>query len=564
MATILGVDLGAYAVKLSVSRGRLGRLERTRALVRRLPLGEDGTPPPLEARLALLGELIEEAGDAEAATVVAGLPAERVSLRLLTLPFADRGQIDKTISFELEGFVPLDLDDHLLDYRVLGTAPGGVGARLLCALAPRDEIAARLRALNSADLDPRHFVLDADALGALAGEGVQAVVDLGHSRTLIALCQDGQVLTVRALSQGGAQVTEALAESLDLSFQQAEALKHAASLGAPASATPLINDVLHAPIDPLDPASPVQAEWDDEDHTAPRVAPGSVPPELLRAALAPLIAALRATLVSMEDATKLGVDGLLLAGGGARLEGLSAHLTEALGVPARPVSLPEGVDPVEHAGTVALAVALGLRGAGLTPGQELQFRKEEFTFKGDMARLASLAGFAAVALAFFAIVGAGMFTLRYFQAQSQLKELDGQIAEVVLDTFPDVSESQANSPTMARAVMLEKTTASLERVDLLGATVGEEPPILSMVQTLSNAMPPPSAATIDVSDLSISPTNVSFTAETSSYEAAASIESSLQQEPKLSQATKSDERQRRGVLQFKMNIPLTQPDGEDG
>ena len=147
---------------------------------------------------------------------------------------------------------------------------------------------------------------------------------------------------------------------------------------------------------------------------------------------------------------------------------------------------------------------------------------------------------------------------------AHVAQLDGQIAEVVLDTFPDVSESQANSPTMARAVMLEKTTASLERVDLLGATVGEEPPILSMVQTLSNAMPPPSAATIDVSDLSISPTNVSFTAETSSYEAAASIESSLQQEPKLSQATKSDERQRRGVLQFKMNIPLTQPDGEDG
>ncbi|MBK7761518.1 MAG: pilus assembly protein PilM [Deltaproteobacteria bacterium] len=126
--------------------------------------------------------------------------------------------------------MPFDLADFLLDWRISELRGGG--ARVFAALAPKAEVGALLGGLDAIDVDPRLVMLDTDALGALArGPGVTAVVDVGHSRTLLSVARDGQTLGARALSFGGGALTVALAQALTLPDEEAEALKLGLHLG---------------------------------------------------------------------------------------------------------------------------------------------------------------------------------------------------------------------------------------------------------------------------------------------------------------------------------------------
>jgi len=533
MATLVGIDLGSHTVKLAVLEGRLGKVQVRDYRVRTVPEGEDGIGARLAAAAGLLSELSLE----DTTTYAVGIPAETVSVRNVRLPFSAGDRIEKTLSFELEGYVPFDLDDFVLDHRV---HPVDSGSRVLCALAPREGIAGRLEALSAIGVDPKHVVLDADVLAAFGdGVGVQAVVDIGHERTLVSVVQGSEHLGVRAISLGGKGLTQALVDHQGLSWSDAEGAKHAARLSNAVQA---------------------EVEWEDEDLTEPgslrQKAPGEDLSAVVRKAATPLLAHLRATLIAMEDELGCGIDEVLLVGGGAALGGLPVVLSEDLGVPVRRAEISAEADDLGDPGRFALAHALALRAAGLSGGQELQFRKEEFAYKGDIATMRTALGFGAVAALMFCVVGTGLFGFRYVQYQGQIGEVEGQISEVVTGAFPDVSADKASDATMAKAIMLEKTSEVVEKVDALGATVGGEPPTLTVLRDLSKALPEATDATINVSDLTISSTGVNFKAETSGYEAAATIESALKEEELFLNAKKADERKIPDGISFSMSIPF--------
>ena len=142
MATLLGIDLGHHSVKLALMEGRLGRVELSEFRQRRV-VPSDGQKASVEDRLEALRILMAEGIDAS--SQVMGFPTEKASVRSLEMPFLDPGQIDKTLSFELEGHVPFDLDDFVLDYRI---ARGGRALRLgadgkslvLCGLAAEEAV----------------------------------------------------------------------------------------------------------------------------------------------------------------------------------------------------------------------------------------------------------------------------------------------------------------------------------------------------------------------------------------------------------------------------------------
>ena len=531
MATLVGIDLGSHTVKVAVLEGRLGKVQVRDYRVRAVPGGDEGLGPRLAAASGLLGELQLE----DTTTYAVGLPAEGVSVRNIHLPFSAGDRIEKTLAFELEGYVPFDLEDFVLDHRV---HPAEQGSRVLCALAPRDDVAARLEALSAIDVDPRHVVLDADVLAVYGdGAGVQAVVDMGHERTLVSVIKGSEHLGVRAISLGGRELTEALVEGLGLSWQDAEGAKHAARLTSAVQA---------------------EVEWEEEELTEPGSLKqkGAEVPERLRDALRPLMAHLRATLIAMEDELGVGIDEVLLCGGGGSLGGLPAVLAEDLGVPVRRVDVSVEADDLGDAGRFALAHALALRAAGVTGGQELQFRKDEFAYKGDLATMRTVLGFGAVAALMFCVVGTGLFGFRYVQYQAQIAEVEAEIAAVVTETFPEVSAERASDASMAKAIMLEKTSETVEKVDALGATVGGEPPTLTVLRDLSKALPPATEASINVSDLTITSTGVDFKAETSGYEAAATIESALKEEPRFANAKKANETKVGDGIKFEMSIPF--------
>ena len=98
--------------------------------------------------------------------------------------------------------------------------------------------------------------------------------------------------------------------------------------------------------------------------------------------------------------------------------------------------------------------------------------------------------------------------------------------------------------------------AVTERVEALGAAIRGRPPTLTLLKELSEGMPPPSEATIDVKELTLSETAVNLKAETAGYEEAARIEASLRNTQRFKAANKSDEQKLGDKVQFNLSIPL--------
>ena len=96
MARIIGVDLGSHSVKLAVMTGAFGRFEVEEYLAEELPEGEHDLPARLECLESMLASLPTD----ERITSAAAFPTEHSSVRLISLPFSDKKQIQQTLGFE--------------------------------------------------------------------------------------------------------------------------------------------------------------------------------------------------------------------------------------------------------------------------------------------------------------------------------------------------------------------------------------------------------------------------------------------------------------------------------
>lgn len=585
MARVIGIDLGSYAVKVAVMEGRLGNTELVEVRSQSVPLpepvelppppvleeGEEEAPAPppppppspsLGARLATLAGMLEDLNPDENTTFAVALPADKVSVRVLPMPFSDRDRIAKTLPFELESYVPFELDDFVLDWRI---EPQEEGARVLTAMAKQTLVGDLLEGLKGVGVDPKHLVLDADILGAFApSEGTQAVLDVGHERSILSLVVNGEVRATRALSKGGLFLREGLMAKTGMDAMQAESAKRAVSLAAdtgvpgPAAAPALI-----------------EAEWDNEPETDPFGQQETTTPNLalaqkhdvpsaLMQSLDPLLAEIRATLIGLEDELGVGIDEVLLTGGGAGLGGMTTLLSKDLGVPVRRVDLGPAAEELGDPDRFGLAVVLAQKAGGLVGGTALNFRKGPFEFKGDLAIARTAMGVGMLALLMFGLVGTGIFLFKAASLNGEIADLHQEAGERVHEVFDDVSLAQLEAQGEPRSVVTTRSVEAQLRMDSLGATVSGEPPVLTTLLQLTDRSPKSAEAPLDISDLTITESTISFKAETNSFDSVSRLEKAMQAEPRFSQAKKANETKAGNGIRFDMSIPLeTEADEEE-
>jgi general secretion pathway protein L len=540
MATIVGVDLGSHSVKVAFSEGRSSGLEYR---VRGVP--QDGDlAPTLSERLEVLRALVSEIPELRDATATAAFPNEAASLRTVTLPFTDRGQVQKTLPFELEGHVPFDLDDFVLDYRVL--RGGTDNSRVLCAMAGKTVLAELIAGLQEAGVEPRRMPLDAELLAAYASsQGHQMVVDLGHVRTLVAFVSQGEVVHARALSIGGRDLTLALCAQLECEWGVAEGEKHLASLAEPFS-----------PVGKVEVEDVPESDQPTEDESDPN--------RVLSLALEPLISQLRATRLGFEAKQAIEVEELVVTGGTSELNGITELLATALGLPVRRALVSEEAQSQGDPGRFALCDALRSLAAGQSHGREFQFRRAEFGYKGDLVMVRNLAGYAAAGLVGVLAVGIFLFGLKVLDLSRQIRVVSSQIGEVVAEIHPEVPGEILDDSLMARDFLVEITASEVMRVDTLEGAMQGEPPTLALLRELSQAMPAPKDVRIEVREMTVTPASVQMQAQTTGYEAAATIEQSLQRNARFKAARKGDEKKVGDGIRFTVTIPLDGSEGEEG
>ena len=509
MSRILGIDLGAYSVKVAVMSPGFRSATTVDLHERLVPPGDE----PHEVRAArVLGEIIREQRlDQDIA--YAALAGDRVFVHVLEFGFKNlrRPELAKAVGAELEGILPVELEDMVYTFEPLPReaaqsvpapaddpafvpsaagplASGPVaaptdGMRVLACAGVGAKIRGFLELIEQSGIEARGLlagpasygsILERVAAAQMAGlpggggklpaQPPTAIIDIGHERTDVCVLVAGRAVYLRTIARGGRHLTDAIARIWRLPWAQAESAKH--QDGFVASST----------------------------EPAPSEAWGRIH-EALIPELGPLARDLRQTLLACRAKTGATVERCLLVGGGARLRGLTSYLGEQLQLPVgalgpaedHAILGPRLAGLGARADVACLAVGVALEGASGRPTFDL--RQGDLAFKADLsflrAKAVPLAAAALLIIAFAAVSAyANLFRLR--KAEKALdKRLAVESAEVFQRQMSAKEVLDQVSPTGPGDNPMPKMTAW----DLLLA--------------FNTALPPKEEVKIDIEDIDI-------------------------------------------------------------
>ena len=178
--------------------------------------------------------------------VAIGVSNQKVVVRLIDLPYMERDELAGAIQYQAQDYIPIPVEEAILDFQIIGdymTPADEHMMEVLLVAAQRDMIDAAVHAVESAGLrlssiDVTSFAIVRALLGAstsvLPDEGeageATAVIHISSGITNIAVVERGVPRFNRVSSLAGNQFTQAIANVLNLTYDEAEQLKIMAGL----------------------------------------------------------------------------------------------------------------------------------------------------------------------------------------------------------------------------------------------------------------------------------------------------------------------------------------------
>lgn len=566
-STILGIDLGSYAVKVARIEAGFRSAQLVGIFEARVPGPETVAPPVVDAAiLAAEGEGQGRAPDAPPAepahddasllerqlralslllaeikpkgeTTIVAL-SQGVTLRLLDLPLSDPKKVQLALPFELAGQLMTDLDDQVVDQTLISVGspqPGGGEApsQWVAACAPRDEMRWVLQSLLTRKIEPRRVGALALATAPLfitpprprgRGKGSTEtqglgppmplwVIDIGHRHTHICAVaphpsRPGQVVVpfVRTIARGGLQLTQAVAKAHDLHFTRAEMLKH---------------------------------EYGLDESADPKTAGA------LRAAMKPWIRELRQTLSAYSARLGEPPRVVYLCGGTSEMRGLFELMQNELDLEVLPLVPPprapwfgsrEGPTPTLAAMSASLSIdtatlakmrmpsfallrrfcagapAVGLALAEVNSGQapQVNFRKGEFAFRTDYAFLRERAPYLVGFFVALLLCVGGWVSAQMHLLEKESDRLRQRLSSETTSLFGE-AKTDGNAVTAELNSALQQDKGGDRRIPQISA--------LDLLEDISRAAPESkngSATRLDVVELHVKPKKIDLKATAAS------------------------------------------------
>jgi Tfp pilus assembly PilM family ATPase len=479
--TITGIDLGTWSVKFTVLDVGFRHTRVASTFEERV--AQDERPLAERQRAAL------RAGSARlpsGTTVYLALAGEMVTLRVLDLPFADARKIEQVVGYEMEGQIIHELNDVILDHRVLSArgqvAEGDVGCRALVVAARIEDVREFLAVMEAEGADPRAVyvapLLYRPRTPAVVIDneppGCRVIADIGHRRTNLCFAVGEEPVFARTILHGGEALTRALQRASQGSWDWERAEQGKAQIGFVASRNRPATSNTEARVDAI-----------------------------LRPAIQPWLRDVRQTLTSFTTRDKAPIEEILLCGGGARLGNLAGFLEEELGIAVRPLIPPpepkEGPDgqllgaELETPESDRFVLADGIAQTAARGHKEIDLRRGEFQYRASFSIVRQRASHLVVlAAALVACIGIhATITLRRLSAEQ--KVLQTQFQSATKELF-GAARMEAADVTAALRRSFRDEMAPLPKAtayDLLDA--------------ISNKIPDAEKVQINVDDLDIRP-----------------------------------------------------------
>jgi type IV pilus assembly protein PilM len=231
---VIGLDIGSSFVKVvQLKEGKHGY-----ALVN---FGMIGLPPETIVDNAIMNsaavvEVIKELINStriKEKKVVMGLSGHSVIIKKITLPSMSQEQLEEAIHWEAEQYIPFDINDVNMDVTILNPNSTVAGQMdVLLVAAKKEMVQDYVSIAVEAGLIPTIIDVDVFALQnmfeinyEMAPNETLVLCNIGAATTNLNIINNGISLFSRDLSVGGNMITEEIMKGLNISFEEAEALK---------------------------------------------------------------------------------------------------------------------------------------------------------------------------------------------------------------------------------------------------------------------------------------------------------------------------------------------------
>src|SRR5918999_2513147 len=228
---LVGVDIGSSSVKAVELQGKPGNLQLLSLGYENLQTDSivDGQIMELNDVSNVLTNIFRE-HQIKTDKIAAGVSGHSVIVKNIVVPQMSSDELEESIEWHAEAHIPFDISDVSLDYQVTGSSPDAL--MVLMAACKRDKIANVKQAIQLAGKQPAVIDVDAFALQncyevnyqPMPGQ-VIALLNIGAATMNINILNGNRSVFTRDVSVGGSQYTALLQKELNLTFEQAEAVK---------------------------------------------------------------------------------------------------------------------------------------------------------------------------------------------------------------------------------------------------------------------------------------------------------------------------------------------------
>lgn len=506
---IIGLDIGAYSVKiLRLEAGKqFPRFEVVDAWEELVSPEEPDGPGLLERQREAL-ERFFKSGLIEAENYAIGLAAADGQMRSMQVPFSDLRKIQAVLPGLMEAEVPFDLSEMVISWHRQENQPQGealkgeeVGSIIRVAFGKKEAIGSTLAMLNGLGIDPRQMHLASQApyeivreLGyepfsyeASLGEEKKssyagAIVDFGHRSTNICVFDHLGLKFSLSFLRGGKKLTEDIAKAFDISFVEAEALKH---------------ERLNLEKEP-------EHEEDKKLYA------------LARSYYADLRSQIARVFVTSNTSGQGMIGAVAFIGGAAKAPGINEFFSGALNdIGAKIISLDSVIPKKIPMPSMGLALAYGLGALHIhTKESRFNFRKDEFAWRGELDFLRQNY----VSLILWALAIVCSLSLLW-AANSFVLDKENQFLEQKLKTTCASILGQPNIPAQKCLAQMKEQINSRQELGIPEFTAADV--------YLKTALAIPSDINIVINDMDIVENKMRISAESSDFADIDKVASSL-------------------------------------
>lgn len=401
MQKIIGLDIGSFSIKAVEIVNKYNSYEISNFYENVIPQIDELSPDLVIP--ACMEQLFQE-NNLQADRIVTAMPGQYISSRILPFGFSDPHKIDAAVYAEIEDAVPFNLDDMIVDHQILGQMNQKTVA--LVVMTRKNFLGSFLEHLHRINIDPK--LVDVDSLAfynlcpylEMTDGKCYGLVDVGHEKTSVCLVQDGVLRMFRSINLGGRYITEFLARDLEVSFNEAQRVKHR------------VSQVLT-----------------DQDHGEDMSPEDRMIADRITIASNTIVKELGRTLYAFKTWEKSPIEKVYLSGGTSVIKNFDQYLSNNLEVETSPNRLEKSdlkinSELTSQMPSMSQSIAIGLRAVrSVKRHSQINLRKGDFAYVTDYESVFRVGGTVFKIIAFALVLLSISYGAKYFSYSQQIKDL---------------------------------------------------------------------------------------------------------------------------------------------